>query len=60
LNRFQNQRGIGGGVLGLERVKLFEVSRVSDHGRALFERVELVHKKNRGKQVLNAKGLNYQ
>jgi hypothetical protein len=26
----------------------------------LFERVELVHKKNEGKQVLNAEDLNYQ
>jgi hypothetical protein len=60
LNRLQNQGGIGGGVLGLERVELFEVSGVSDHGRALFERVELVHKKNEGKQVLNTKDLNYQ
>jgi hypothetical protein len=60
LNRFQNQRGIGGGVLGLEGVKLFEVSGVSDHGRTLFERVELVHKKNEEIQVLNAKDLNYQ
>jgi hypothetical protein len=60
LNRLQNQGGIGSGVLRLERVELFEVSGVSDHGRALFERVELVHKKNEGKQVLNAEDLNYQ
>jgi len=60
LHRLQNQGRVGRGVLRLKRVELFEVSCVSDHGRALFERVELVHKKNEEIQVLNAKDLNYQ
>ena len=44
LHRFENERGIGRGVLGLEGVKLFEVARVGNDGGVLLERVELVHK----------------
>ena len=43
LYRFENQRGVGGGVLGLVGAELLEVTGVGDHGGVLFECVELVH-----------------
>ena len=36
LHRFKNQRGVGGGILGLVGGDLFEVPGICDHGRKLF------------------------
>ncbi len=43
LHRFQDERGIGGGILGGVGRQLLEVAGVGDHGGELFEGVELVH-----------------
>ena len=43
LHRLQDERRIGGGVLGLKLGELLEVASVSHDGSELFEGVELVH-----------------
>jgi hypothetical protein len=42
LHRLEDERGIGGGVLRLERVKLLEIASVCHHGGELLEGLELV------------------
>jgi len=43
LHRFQDERGIGRGILRRKRGDLFEVAGVGHHGGELFECVELIH-----------------
>jgi hypothetical protein len=43
LHRFEDQRRVGRGILGLKLRQLHEVARISDNGRELFKSLKLVH-----------------
>ncbi len=43
LHRLEDQRRVGGGVLRLVGLNLFEVAAIGHHGGELFQGIELVH-----------------